>query len=51
MIGDDLRGDIAGAQAAGYAGYLVRTGKYQEDQLQGSAINPERILTSVAELL
>ncbi|HEV8124005.1 MAG TPA: HAD-IIA family hydrolase [Gemmatimonadales bacterium] len=51
MIGDDLRGDIAGAQAAGYAGYLVRTGKYQEDQLQGSGINPERILASVAELL
>lgn len=51
MVGDDLHGDIAGAQAAGYAGYLVRTGKYQEEQLARTGIRPDRILESVAELL
>lgn len=29
MIGDDVEGDIAGAMAAGLAGVLVRTGKYE----------------------
>lgn len=51
MVGDDFRGDIAGAQAAGYAGYLVRTGKYQEDEFKRSGITPERVLASVADLL
>jgi len=30
VIGDDVRDDIAGAQAAGMAGCLVKTGKYRE---------------------
>ncbi|EFJ45255.1 hypothetical protein VOLCADRAFT_37548, partial [Volvox carteri f. nagariensis] len=30
MIGDDVRGDVEGAQAAGLRGVLVRTGKYRE---------------------
>jgi phospholysine phosphohistidine inorganic pyrophosphate phosphatase len=51
MVGDDLRGDIEGAQAAGYTGYLVRTGKYQEGQLASLGIAPARILASVAELI
>uniref|UniRef100_A0A1D2A5M4 Haloacid dehalogenase-like hydrolase domain-containing protein 2 n=1 Tax=Auxenochlorella protothecoides TaxID=3075 RepID=A0A1D2A5M4_AUXPR len=29
MIGDDVRDDVQGAQAAGLAGVLVQTGKYQ----------------------
>lgn len=29
MIGDDVEGDVAGAMAAGIAGVLVRTGKYE----------------------
>ncbi|KAA0186826.1 hypothetical protein HAZT_HAZT001956 [Hyalella azteca] len=29
MIGDDVRDDVAGAQAAGLHGVLVRTGKYR----------------------
>ncbi|KAF2362925.1 HAD-superfamily hydrolase LHPP/HDHD2 [Trinorchestia longiramus] len=29
MIGDDVRDDVAGAQAAGMSGVLVRTGKYR----------------------
>lgn len=36
MIGDDLRDDVLGAQAAGIPGILVRTGKYrpQDEQVQ-----------------
>ncbi len=30
MVGDDVRVDVLGAQAAGVAGCLVRTGKYVE---------------------
>jgi HAD superfamily hydrolase (TIGR01458 family) len=51
MVGDDLRGDIEGAQRAGYSGWLVRTGKYQEEALSRSGIQPDRILQSVADLL
>lgn len=31
MIGDDVESDVGGAMAAGLAGVLVRTGKYQPD--------------------
>lgn len=50
MIGDDLWSDVEGAQRAGLQGWLVRTGKYQELALRESAILPDRILDSVAEL-
>src|SRR5581483_12387667 len=35
MIGDDIHADIAGAQAAGLQGCLVRTGKFRESDLEG----------------
>jgi HAD superfamily hydrolase (TIGR01458 family) len=50
MIGDDLWSDVEGAQLAGLQGWLVRTGKYREAALEESAIRPDRILGSVAEL-
>lgn len=50
MVGDDLWSDVEGAQRAGLQGWLVRTGKYQEHALRESAIQPHRILDSVAEL-
>jgi phospholysine phosphohistidine inorganic pyrophosphate phosphatase len=49
MIGDDLWSDVDGAQRAGLRGWLVRTGKFREDALRGSAITPDRILHSVAD--
>ncbi|MES9871447.1 MAG: TIGR01458 family HAD-type hydrolase [Sedimenticola sp.] len=49
MIGDDIRGDVAGAQAAGIKGLLVKTGKFQPGDLQGD-ITPDGILDSVAGL-
>jgi len=50
MVGDDLWSDIRGAQEAGLAGWLVRTGKYRADALRESGITPDRILSSVAEV-
>ncbi len=49
MIGDDIRGDIDGAQQAGINGILVRTGKFRPDDLE-QGIVPYEILDSVAAL-
>lgn len=49
MIGDDIRGDIEGAQAAGLHGVLVRTGKFREADLSGQ-ITPDVVIDSIAEL-
>ena len=51
MIGDDLASDVGGAQDAGYRGYLVQTGKFKPETLAASAVRPDRILASVAQLL
>lgn len=50
MVGDDLWGDVEGAQRAGLAAWMVRTGKFREDVLASSGITPDRVLSSVAEL-
>jgi len=50
-VGDDLWADIEGAQRAGLAGWLVRTGKFREEVLRTSGIRPDRILSSVAALV
>ena len=49
MVGDDVQADVAGAQAAGLRGALVRTGKFREADLHG-AVQPDLLLGSVAEL-
>jgi len=49
MIGDDIRGDVGGAQAAGLAGILVRTGKFRPRDLEGD-VRPDAVLRSVADL-
>lgn len=50
MVGDDLWGDVEGAQRAGLTAWMVRTGKYREDVVAASSIRPDRIIDSVAEL-
>ncbi|NCG04748.1 MAG: TIGR01458 family HAD-type hydrolase [Bacteroidetes bacterium] len=50
MVGDDLVNDIQGAQNAGYLAVLVQTGKYREALVKQGDINPNGIITSVAEL-
>lgn len=49
MIGDDIQSDIAGAQQAGIAAWLVKTGKFRESDL-ACGITPDKVLNSVAEL-
>ncbi|MEJ2466278.1 MAG: TIGR01458 family HAD-type hydrolase [Candidatus Thiodiazotropha sp.] len=49
MIGDDIQGDVAAAQAAGLHALLVRTGKFQPSDLQGE-ITPDGLLDSIADL-
>jgi HAD superfamily hydrolase (TIGR01458 family) len=49
MIGDDIRGDIEGAQKAGIPGLLVRTGKFSPADLK-LGIEPAAVLDSVATL-
>jgi len=50
MVGDDLWGDVEGAQRAGLTAWMVRTGKFREEVVAGSDIRPNRIISSVAEL-
>jgi len=49
MIGDDIRGDIDGAQQAGIKGVLVRTGKFRRDDL-ALGIQPFDVIDSIADL-
>ena len=50
MIGDDVESDIGGAQGAGLAGILVRTGKYREDAVRAAGIVPTATVATVAEV-
>jgi phospholysine phosphohistidine inorganic pyrophosphate phosphatase len=49
MVGDDIAGDVFGAQEAGLKGVLVRTGKFRDEDLAGT-IRPDFVLDSIAEL-
>ncbi|WP_159081554.1 HAD-IA family hydrolase [Nocardioides sediminis] len=49
MIGDDIHTDIEGAQRAGLAGVLVRTGKYSPSDLT-DGVSPDAVLDSVSDL-
>ena len=49
MIGDDIVGDVEGAQRIGIRGVLVRTGKFRDSDLEGS-IEPAAVLDSISEL-
>ena len=48
MVGDDIVNDVAGAQAAGLAGVLVRTGKFRPTDLDRGA--PEAVVDSLADV-
>ncbi|MEJ2137830.1 MAG: HAD-IA family hydrolase, partial [Gammaproteobacteria bacterium] len=49
MIGDDISGDVSGAQKAGLKAALVRTGKFRERDLHGR-VRPDAGLSSIADL-
>jgi HAD superfamily hydrolase (TIGR01458 family) len=50
MVGDDLEGDVLGAQAFGMKTVLVRTGKFRPDELEQSTSMPDGIVSSIAQL-
>jgi phospholysine phosphohistidine inorganic pyrophosphate phosphatase len=48
IVGDDIVGDVQGAQRVGLRGVLVRTGKFREQDLAGE-IRPDAVLDSIAD--
>ncbi|KPK77164.1 MAG: hypothetical protein AMS25_16905 [Gemmatimonas sp. SM23_52] len=50
MVGDDLEADVAGAQAIGCQGILVRTGKFRAEELARSEVKPDLVVDSLASL-
>lgn len=50
MVGDDVEADVGGAMEARLAGILVRTGKYREDLVKESGIQPTATVESVADV-
>jgi HAD superfamily hydrolase (TIGR01458 family) len=49
MIGDDIYNDVAGAQAAGIRGVLVKSGKYREDFVAESGVTPDLVVAGIKE--
>jgi HAD superfamily hydrolase (TIGR01458 family) len=50
MVGDDVEADVGGALESGIAGILVRTGKYREDEVKASGIEPTATVDSIADV-
>ena len=50
MVGDDVEADVGGALDAGIAGILVRTGKYREEDVRASGIEPTATVDSIADI-
>ncbi len=50
IVGDDLEADVGGGQMAGMRGVLVRTGKFRDGDLSRSAVRPDAVIDSVADL-
>jgi len=48
MIGDDVEADVAGAQAAGLKGILVRTGKYRPGDEDSVSPPPDAVVADLA---
>ncbi len=50
MVGDDIESDIGGALDAGLRAVLVRTGKFREDFVAASGIEPTATIGTIADL-
>jgi len=51
VVGDDVTTDVAGAKALDARSVLVRTGKFSEQLLKQSSVQPDFIIDSIADLL
>lgn len=50
MVGDDIWGDIQGAQEAGLKACLVKTGKYREAVFARSGVKPESVIEDIRQV-
>jgi HAD superfamily hydrolase (TIGR01458 family) len=50
MIGDDLESDCLGAHRHGMKTILVRTGKFRPDEIERSQVQPDAIVSSIAQV-
>lgn len=50
MVGDDLEGDVVGAHNHGIKTILVRTGKFRPDEVERSRVQPDAIVSSIAQV-
>jgi HAD superfamily hydrolase (TIGR01458 family) len=50
MVGDDIEDDILGAHNHGLRTVLVRTGKFRPDDVERSQVQPDGIVSSIAQL-
>ena len=50
MVGDDVETDVGGAQAAGVAGILVRTGKYDAAHVASAGVRAAATAASIADV-
>jgi HAD superfamily hydrolase (TIGR01458 family) len=50
MVGDDVDGDVVGAQQYGMRTVLVRTGKFRPDDVEAAGAVPDGIVSSIAHL-
>jgi HAD superfamily hydrolase (TIGR01458 family) len=50
MVGDDVEADVGGAKAVGMRGVLVKTGKFEEEDLAAADPQPDAVLDSIADL-
>jgi HAD superfamily hydrolase (TIGR01458 family) len=50
MVGDDLENDIVGAHKHGMKTLLVRTGKFRPDDVERTQVQPDGIVSSIAQL-
>ena len=51
MVGDDIWGDVQGAQQAGLKACLVKTGKFRDEVFRRSGIAPDLVVAGVADVL
>lgn len=50
IVGDDIDSDVAGGQASGLKGILVKTGKYRQSYVDASPVTPDLVLDSIRDL-